>query len=100
MLNEMKTFEIDHLNMNSNLIFEDREVTDQPVILKLILSSKNVNEAKMELLNPRGYYCIYSNAKNMNGFSAKIHCNAHLAVLQQDYQQANGYTTTKVGVCE
>lgn len=57
----------------------DTEVTDGP---SLVLVNPGVNVmggAVIELLNPKGWYCLRTTVNVMGGVNIRAHCRAHLA---------------------
>ncbi|MDD5268947.1 MAG: hypothetical protein PHO08_17775 [Methylococcales bacterium] len=57
----------------------DSEVTNSP---SLVLVNPGVNVmggSTIELLNPKGWYCLRTNVNVMGGLTIKVNCKAHLA---------------------
>lgn len=57
----------------------DLEVTTEPRLVMVNAAVNVLGGAKIELLNPNGWYCLTSNVNVMGGLRIKAHCSAHVA---------------------
>lgn len=57
----------------------DMEATSEPRLVMVNAAVNVMGGAKIELLNPNGWYCLKSNVNVMGGLRIKAHCSAHLA---------------------
>ncbi len=57
----------------------DTERTNSPSLVLVNTGVNVMGGAKLELLNPNGWYCFRSNVNVMGSLSINAHCKAHLA---------------------
>jgi hypothetical protein len=57
----------------------DTERTNTPSLVLVNTGVNVMGGAKLELLNPNGWYCFRSNVNVMGSLIIKAHCKAHLA---------------------
>jgi hypothetical protein len=83
-------------NMNNKSLFSDgASENSKPTFLNVC--AKNVNHSTIELLDPKGVYCIDMRVKNMNTFIFKVHCDAKVSFVNLQRKNANKEETLKVG---
>jgi hypothetical protein len=57
----------------------DRETTRTPALVLVDAGVNIMGGSTIELLNPKGWYCLRSNVNVMGGMTIRAHCKAHLA---------------------
>lgn len=58
---------------------EDREVTRSPALVYVSPGVNVMGGTVVELLNPKGWYCLRSTVNVMGGLTIRLHCDAKLA---------------------
>jgi hypothetical protein len=86
-------------NLNNKVLFKDKgQDKSQPTFLNIC--AKNANNSSIEMLDPKGVYCVDMRVKNMNSFTFTIHCDAKVSFVNLERKNAKNEKTLKVGCKE
>jgi hypothetical protein len=58
----------------------DNQVTAEPALVLINPGVNVMGGSRIELLNPRGWYCMRTTVNVMGGMEIKVHCDARLAL--------------------
>ncbi|TNF58210.1 MAG: hypothetical protein EP308_00890 [Burkholderiales bacterium] len=58
----------------------DKQVTAQPALVLINPGVNVMGGSAIELLNPRGWYCMRTTVNVMGGMEIRVHCDARLAL--------------------
>lgn len=58
----------------------DSQVTAEPALVLINPGVNVMGGSKIELLNPKGWYCMRTTVNVMGGMEIKVHCDARLAL--------------------
>ncbi|MEZ5643983.1 MAG: hypothetical protein R3E99_02275 [Burkholderiaceae bacterium] len=58
----------------------DRDATTEPALVLVNPGVNVMGGSQIELLNPRGWYCMRTTVNVMGGLTIKLHCDAQLAL--------------------
>lgn len=58
----------------------DNQVTSEPALVLINPGVNVMGGSTIELLNPRGWYCMRTTVNVMGGMEIKVHCDARLAL--------------------
>lgn len=90
---------LDQSNNNNDISYHDDKVSAAPRLVVITISSKNVNAGTIELLDPKGWYCVDVLSKAANNFTIAAACTSVVATLSHHEHVANGFSVQRGEGC-
>lgn len=70
-----------------------------PRLVLITIASKNVNSSVLELLDPKGWYCVDVQSKAANNFTILADCKVVVATLAHSAHVDNGFKVERKPGC-
>jgi hypothetical protein len=90
---------VEESNDNNGTIYSDDESSEKPRLVLITITSKNVNSSVLELLDPKGWYCVDVLSKAANNFTIRADCKAVVATLAHSAHVDNGFKVERTPGC-
>jgi hypothetical protein len=90
---------VDQSNGNNGIIYSDDKASDTPRLVLITITAKNVNSSVLELLDPKGWYCVDVQSKAANNFTILADCKAVVATLAHSAHVDNGFQVERTPGC-